>query len=490
MSLKLLNNNMNENEELIEPDKLIKLGIDTIYQSYKSNIGNYIDQIKEQNKIINELTKKLELIKEEMGMIKRENQYYKVQNEKLKNEIEKLNKVVNSIKGKLTKFDFKINNKRIIENISQKNLNSDKNNNLMQHNPQKAYINFKKYFKKDNYTIINTQYDNNNFNREKSLKNLEKNYNKRKHDIKYLQIKDINESDINNVDNNIDIEQELNIDNFQKNFNVENINYINNEKRKNYNIKNHNQKQTQTQTHNIYSHFRNKLEDDQNDLSDIIDTHFQHNTINIKVKNNNKNFNKENIILKKNTNTSLDDLPGIILEKKNSNINFNSNKSEKELIIQKKKQIDKNKIRSNSSNNVIQRENHKNEIKNLTNRNNGKEDILLIFKDIPLLQGIENIEYNNQICQTYQNQKNLKNIIINKDNINGNVCLKELKMKEMSFFLKKCKVYLDQITFEKIVKLFQDYKNETINDNDIIQKINHYLKNNSELLNLFNNIIS
>ena len=66
MSLKLLNNNMNENEEIIEPDKLIKLGIDTIYQSYKSNIGNYIDQIKEQNKIIDELTKKLELIKEEI----------------------------------------------------------------------------------------------------------------------------------------------------------------------------------------------------------------------------------------------------------------------------------------------------------------------------------------------------------------------------------------------------------------------------------------
>ena len=60
----------------------------------------------------------------------------------------------------------------------------------------------------------------------------------------------------------------------------------------------------------------------------------------------------------------------------------------------------------------------------------------------------------------------------------------------MSFFLKKCKVYLDQIVFEKIVKLFQDYKNEIINDNDIIQKINYYLKNNSELLNLFNNIIS
>ena len=39
-------------------------------------------------------------------------------------------------------------------------------------------------------------------------------------------------------------------------------------------------------------------------------------------------------------------------------------------------------------------------MKNLTNRNNGKEDMLLIFKDIPLLQGIENIEYYNKISQT------------------------------------------------------------------------------------------
>ena len=60
----------------------------------------------------------------------------------------------------------------------------------------------------------------------------------------------------------------------------------------------------------------------------------------------------------------------------------------------------------------------------------------------------------------------------------------------MTLFLKKCKISLDEITFNKIVKLFQDYKNEIINDNDIIQKINYYLKYNSELLNLFNNIIS
>ena len=44
-----------------------------------------------------------------MEMIQRENQYYKIQNEKLRNEIDNLNKVVNSIKGKLTKFDYDFN---------------------------------------------------------------------------------------------------------------------------------------------------------------------------------------------------------------------------------------------------------------------------------------------------------------------------------------------------------------------------------------------
>ena len=60
----------------------------------------------------------------------------------------------------------------------------------------------------------------------------------------------------------------------------------------------------------------------------------------------------------------------------------------------------------------------------------------------------------------------------------------------MTFFLKKCKVYLDQITFENVVKIFQDYKKGIINDNSIIQKMEIYLKNNSDLLNLFNNIIT
>ena len=74
--------------------------------------------------------------------------------------------------------------------------------------------------------------------------------------------------------------------------------------------------------------------------------------------------------------------------------------------------------------------------------------------------------------------------------MNGNICLKELKMKEMTFFLKKCKVYLEQNIFDRVVKLFQEYKKGILTDDGMIQKIKHCLRNNSELLDLFKNIIS
>ena len=164
MSLKL-STNIDDKDKINDPENLIKCGIDTIYKSFTSNIGNYVEQITEQKRIINELTKKLELMKEEMEMIQRENKYYKTQNEQLKNEIENLNKIVNNIKGKLNIFDFKLNNKKIIDNINQDNLF---NNN---------YLNIKKKQNdkfKNNYGAKYTKYENyNNFNREKPLKNYE-----------------------------------------------------------------------------------------------------------------------------------------------------------------------------------------------------------------------------------------------------------------------------------------------------------------------------
>ena len=458
MSL-ILSNDINDNFENKDPDNLMKWGIDTIYQSFNSNILNYQEEIKKQKKIINDLKKKLEIMKEEMEMIQRENQYYKNQNEKLKAEIENLNKVVSGIKGKLTKFDFNINNNRIMNNINEENLYD--NNQLINKNEKRR----NNKIIKDIYTINNPKYEINSYHRDnQSLKNLEFNKNSRtlKYGIKNYELEDINESDINNLDNNIDLEQEININNFQKNFNVDNNIY----KNKNEQLNIYNNSRSKKKAHNDYNNI-------------IFNSNFHNNTLNSKIKNN--NYNNEKIKLKKYENNSFV-ISSILNSENKNNINFNKN----EIMAQKK--INKNKIRSNSSNNVIQRKNDNQEIKNLTTRNKVNENNLPIFNELQFEQNIDKIDYKRQICQTYESQKNQQKNINN--NINGNMNIKDSKIKEMSLFLKKCKIYLDQSTFDKIVKIFQDYKNGIINDDIFMEKIKKYLKNNNELLVLFKNIFS
>ena len=47
-------------------------------------------------------------------------------------------------------------------------------------------------------------------------------------------------------------------------------------------------------------------------------------------------------------------------------------------------------------------------------------------------------------------------------NTNGFNCIKELKMKEITFFLEKCKAYLDNEDFKIIFQLYQTHKDEII----------------------------
>ena len=465
MSL-LLSINSDDKEKIEDPDNLIKCGIDIIYKSFNDNIENYIQQIKEHKKTINDLSKKLDLMNQEMEMIQRENQYYKTQNEKLKNEVENLNKIIINIKGKLTKFDFKINNKKIIDNINKE---SFYNSSIINKSKQKTYENFKK----DLYTI------NNNFNKDKTIRNIEfnKNSNTIKYDLKNYKIdEDINESDLNNGDNNIDVEQEINIDNFKKNcLNDNEISDIQN------NGLSEKQDQILYNNYNIKSNIRTNNDD--NDYN--IDYLFKNNTLNIKIKNNKRNYNNENLKLKKHTNKSFDISSALNQKiKTNRNINFNN----KNKVFFQKKLVMKNKVRSNSSNNATIKEFFNDEMKNLTNRND--ENSFPIIKEGPFIKNINSSEYNMNICKTYQNQKNLKKRINMKDKLNGEISVKELKMNEMTIFLKKCKIYLDKITFDKVVKLFRDYKNDIISDELIVEKLNLYLKNNNGLLNLFKNIIS
>ena len=467
MSAQLSNNKIEEEFSVtIEADNLIKYGIDSIYQTFNENNEYYADKINEQKRIINDLSKKLELMKEEIEMIQRENQYYKTQNEKLKKEIENLNKIINDIKGKLTNFDFKINNKKILEILNQEiitNKNQTRNN---------IYKN--NFFKKDNHsTNTNTKFGNrNNFIKGKSFENFDykKNSKTIRFDIKQGQFDDLayNDSDLNIIDNSNN-KLELNNDILINNFN---------------NKINKNQKKP------IYNSFKNKTLDF-NDLSNIKYSH--HNTFNIKSKNWNKNYNNTNIKLKKHINKSLNISSAKYLENKNNNLEqiYNNEQYEdKNDIILQNNFNEKNNIRSYSSNSAIYRKslnNEKTKNKFNSNRNIGKQNRLQIFNSMPM-NNDDNVDCRNEFCQTFQTfQINNEN----NDNINGgSFCLKELKMKEMTFFLKKCKVYLAQTTFGKVVKLFQEYQNGIITDEGLVQKINHYLKNNSELLNLFKNIIS
>lgn len=477
-SVQLSNNEADETGEVIETDNLLKCGIDTIYNSFTSNVGNYLEQIKEQKKIINDLSQKLELMKEELEMIVRENQYYKTQNEKLKNEIDNLNKIVNNIKGKLTKFDFKINNKKIIENINQENIN-DKNIQRIEN------TNFKNFFKKSVYPVNYSKYENrnSNYNRDKSLQNLELNKNSKTFRyIKHFNLDDLSNSKVYKINNNL-----VNIDNLG---NLNNEANLNNDKYKNnFNIDDYNNKlshlneyknmtKKQKQSHNsIYNLVKNKIAES-HDLSNILNLHKKP----IKIKKGDKTYNINNSKLMKQANISSDIATPITLDNKYNN---NQNDDKNDIFILKKIS-EKNQKRSNSSNSVVLREimnNEKLKIKSYANRNNGKDNSLQLFNSSPYMQGLECDEYKRQVCQTYQN------IDKNNGDENGNYCLKELKMKEMSFFIKKCKLYLDQVTFEKIMKIFQEYKNGIITDEGIIKKVNHYLKNNTELLNLFKNII-
>ena len=473
MSAQISNNNYEEDiQESINTNNLIKYGIDIIYQSFNENIEYYSDKLNEQKRIINDLSKKLELKNEEIEMIQRENQYYKTQNEKLKKEIENLNKIINDIKHKLIKFDFKITSKKIMENINLENISNK--NQISRNNNYKN-----NYFKKNSQTIdTNSKYgNNNNFIKGKSIENFDYKINSKtnRYDIKKAQFDELvcKDNDLNIMDINIDNKLELNEEVFRNNFSNK-VNYTS------INI-NRNQKKP------IYNIFRNKTSDS-NDMSNIKNN--QNNTINIKSKNWNKNYNSTNIKLKKYTNKTLNIESAKHLENRNNNIDeiYNNDQYDnKNTIHLHNKFNEKNNIRSNSLNNIIYRKSLNNEkvkSKYNSNRNIGKQNSLQIFNSMPL-NNVDNIDCNSKFYQTYQ--KNFEN----NDNINGgSFCLKELKMKEMTFFLKKCKVYLEQTTFDKVVKMFQEYQNGIITDEGLVQKINHYLKNNSELLNSFKNIIS
>ena len=431
MSLELTSNNNNEKSELINPENLIKEGINIIYQSFNTNMENYQEQIEELKKIIKDLNKKLEILKEEIEMIQRENQYYKSQNKKLKIEVENLNKVVNNIKGKLINFDFSINTKQIVENVSQNN-NHKFNNHFK--NKSSIFTDMRTAIEADNSAINNSYYKGKNYYREEILKNKEQSRNSKtiRYELRNSNLNEIiGDNEINSI-NNDDIISEIN--------SCENKNnYFNNK--------------SSRQMHTLHSELNLRKK---------------------KIKNY-KNFNEENS--KNNYYQYNDNATGnSTINKKN--INFNSYKN-----INTYRR--KSKIRNNSLNKItIKKGKINNDIKYLI-KNNEIEETKENKKINPkhLLDCSD--DYDIQICKTFQNNKKAH---IN-NNVYDNNFINELKMKEIEFFIEKCKGYLDNDSFEIIFQLYTTYKAQIIKDKNIIKQIKFYLKSNDILLNLFNNII-
>ena len=432
MSLQLSNNN-NEKSEIIDPEKLIKEGINIIYQSFNTNMENYQEQIEELKNIINDLNKKLEILKEEIEMIQRENQYYKTQNKKLKSEVENLNKVVNNIKGKLINFDFNINTKQIIENMSQ-NIGHKYKNHIK--NKSSIINNMNTAVELDNNMINNSNYKNKNYYREQMIKNKEQSRNSRtiRYELRNSDFNDIiYDSEINSI-NNEDILSEIN------------------------------------PSENKLNYYNNKTSRQLNTL---------HSELNLRNKNrsNHKNYNDENSKNNFYQNNKRNSEHSSISKK---NINFNSYKN-----INTYRR--KNKIRNKSLNNMtIKKEKINKDIKYLirNNQEETKENKKMSSKS--LLEFPNNNDYDIQICKTFQNNKNGQ---MNNNTYKNNNFINELKMKEISFFIEKCKSFLDNESFEIIYQFYKAYKDKIIKDKDIIYQIKFYLKSNDILLNLFNNII-
>ena len=113
-------------------------------------------------------------------------------------------------------------------------------------------------------------------------------------------------------------------------------------------------------------------------------------------------------------------------------------------------------------------------------------------------------KFGQKVCLTYENlfNNNIKEINKNSYNtfrrkiFNKNISEKILKKdknhdkEKVNYFLAKCKSLLDKESVEKIINIFQDYKEGLITDKGILCKIKNYISNNNELIKLFNEVFS
>ena len=194
--------------------------------------------------------------------------------------------------------------------------------------------------------------------------------------------------------------------------------------------------------------------------------------------------------------------------------------------IEKSEDIQRNSKKNNNNKNYLQN-------KYIDDQENNKvqneEDSAINNEDLNMEELNKNIIYNNDnnnselikknkknhkfkkleqnICLTYENlfnNTNIKEIQKNKNNYNTfrgkifskNIWEKPIENKmskdseKVNFFLNKCKSLLDKESFDKILKIFQDYKEGIITDKGIILQMKKHILNNKELVDLFNKVFS
>ena len=90
--------------------------------------------------------------------------------------------------------------------------------------------------------------------------------------------------------------------------------------------------------------------------------------------------------------------------------------------------------------------------------------------------------YNDNLIDDYINinNKNMKDSLLLSPNFK--------QSESVSNFLKECQIYLTPKKFEKIVKIFQDFKNGIVDEENVINNTKFLLAENKNLINLFESI--
>ena len=423
-------------------DQLLQTGFETIVQAFDLKNTYYESKIKELMKSLNDYQNKINVIQEELEMIKREDIYLKNQNEELKNE--NLN-ITNKYKILLKNFSD-LKNEKI--NIG--------NNNIEETETEIKDISI-------------TDYEDNLLKR--TEKALTKKNNKNIDDEQINYNNSFNIPPLRNIKKNNDLIFNKNFFNTKNNYTHYSSTPKNNFLYNNYNTHKHNLKSEQ----------------------------FNNTSINLSKK---KNFTNSKHFI-----TNNDDLNSVKYLKRNlshQKYNENNYNNYDKIYSLNDNNNTNNKIKEINFD-MIELNNHDNKIKNYTDREiynhnyENNRNYNINNENNIYLKNYNRTNENNIELKKNNFRKKIREKIIHKtnnDNNNNNINNNNessssinTKQEELTNnFLNQCKIYLTPLDCEKIVNIFNDFKEGLYNEDEVISKIRMLLKDNINLINLFESL--